>query len=318
MGWATTTRASSPPTSRGRLGRVGLALVALASSVPLMARAYERSTVQGEPDRALFWRYRHVAVRPVYDSSRELSAAAVRAAVTRSIATWNAAADPCSDFRLEDQGAPRGRGTNLLGGAHDGENRIVFRYEDWPDEIPPGTLALTTSVYRRSTGQILDADIDLNARHYAWTDTDDPELADTDVQNTLTHELGHLLGLSHVDDPSATMFAQSAPGELSKRELGDDDRAGLCFIYPARGPSPGAPLFRSEPLTSGCRAAPGRGSVPLGVTVLALLIAAGARTRRADRGATPDERACGSRGRDAPPRGPSRGPRDWLPRGRRR
>jgi hypothetical protein len=273
-----------PPTKLARALRVArvLAVVGLLAVWVCDARAFERSTVQGDPSTPLFWRYRTVGVWPVDDSSRDLTASAVRRAVGRSIATWNQAALSCSDFRLEDRGAPAARTTNLLGGPHDGENRIVFRYEDWPDDIPLGTLALTTTVYRRASGQILDADIDLNAREHAWTDTDDPALADTDVENTLTHELGHLLGLAHVPDPEATMYANSAPGELAKRDLAPDDIAGLCFVYPARLATPGAPTFRGAPLTSGCHASPGRPR-PSALALAAMLIACLGRRRRAAR-----------------------------------
>ncbi len=278
---------SASPRTPGRPWALGgpaaaVALVVLAGSD---ARAFERSTVQGDPSTALFWRDREVGVHPVYDSSRDLRASVVHAAVARSVGTWNAAAETCSDFRLEDRGAPTDTATNLLGGPHDGENRIVFRYEDWPDDAAPGTLALTTTVYRRSTGEILDADIDLNGRDYAWTDADDPALADTDLENTLTHELGHLLGLAHVDDPEATMYARSESGELAKRDLAEDDVAGLCFIYPAGVASPGAPYLPGRPLSSGChvaRRAPRASFHPLALA-LVLMVGALRRTRRARR-----------------------------------
>src|SRR5207302_1668178 len=44
-----------------------------------------------------------------------------------------------------------------------------------------------------------------------------------DIQNTITHESGHTLGLDHTTDPNATMYATAPEGETSKRVLGSDD-----------------------------------------------------------------------------------------------
>src|SRR4029450_623884 len=97
--------------------------------------------------------------------------------------------------------------TNLYGAEPDGENRLVWHTDEWLDS--PAALALTPAVFRRTTGEITDADIDFNGVDYTWTTTDPPELVLTDVQNTATHELGHVLGLAHTPDPMATMFARS-------------------------------------------------------------------------------------------------------------
>lgn len=238
------------------------------------ARAFERSTVEGDPSKGLWWRYRTVLVRPATHTSGDLAQSAARSALARSIATWNVAAGGCSDFRIVDDGSPTGLTTNLDGGEHDGQNRIVWREAAWPEEVSPQTLALTTTVYRRSSGQILDADIDLNGVHHTWTATDDPLATQADAENTLTHELGHLLGLAHTADPATTMYPESDPGDLSKRTLAEDDVAGLCFIYPEGLLTPGAPDIPGRPLTS-CAAAPagvigGIGLLPLALAWLSL------------------------------------------------
>jgi hypothetical protein len=259
------------------------AAILLALALPCPARAWVRSTVEDDPSTPLFWRFRGVTVRPAYDTSDDVPRDRIRVAVTRSIAAWNTAADPCSDFLLEDGGMPSGLSTNLDGGDADQENRIVWREDVWPEDVPSGTLALTTLVYREASGQIIDADIDLNGVHHFWTDTDTPGSVDTDVQNTLTHELGHLLGLAHAPDPAATMYRESAPGDLEKRTLSEDDVLGLCSIYPAGQPTPLAPDFRPIPLTTGCAAARGRGpgwiAIAFGLSALFLRRRAAPRAR---------------------------------------
>ncbi len=269
--------------------RMGVAAFAIALAIGApRAHAFERSTVEGDPSTPLFWRYRTVYVRPAYDTSEDVPSESVRVALARSIATWNAAAEPCSDVRLEDRGYPTGFSTNLAGGPHDGENRVVFREDAWPEELPFGTLAITTTVYRRATGEVLDADIDVNGVEYEWTDTSDPALAVTDVQNTLTHELGHVLGLAHSNDPVATMYAESPPGDLEKRTLAEDDIAGLCFVYPDGLLSPDAPLLANPSLT-GCAIGRGRGAPWLALAIAAALIRR--RRRGAPRRARWDETA---------------------------
>jgi hypothetical protein len=63
-----------------------------------------------------------------------------------------------------------------------------------------------------------------------------------DLQNTLTHEAGHLVGLAHpcgdagemacaANDPR-TMAPTTFVGETQKRTLSADDIAGVCAIYP--------------------------------------------------------------------------------------
>jgi predicted Zn-dependent protease len=54
-----------------------------------------------------------------------------------------------------------------------------------------------------------------------------------DLQNVAAHELGHAVGLGHVTDNLLTMYPTSFAGETLKRSLGNGDRAGMNFLYPA-------------------------------------------------------------------------------------
>jgi uncharacterized protein (TIGR03382 family) len=58
-----------------------------------------------------------------------------------------------------------------------------------------------------------------------------------DLQNTLTHELGHAMGLDHVASPGSTMEPTAPPGETQKRILDDGTAAGFCSVYPRGRPS---------------------------------------------------------------------------------
>jgi hypothetical protein len=109
-----------------------------------------------------------------------------------------------------------------------------------------GVIATTTTTSNRFTGQINDADIEINdsvpssGTKFIFTAVDGAPCVDPnqtgcvrmDVQNTITHEAGHSLGLDHSTDPNATMYATAPQGETSKRALGSDDIQAICTIYP--------------------------------------------------------------------------------------
>jgi len=93
-------------------------------------------------------------------------------------------------------------------------------------------FGLTLVYYNPDSGSIYDADILLNETlgHLAICKDACPPRA-VDIQNVLTHEAGHFFGLGHSDHSDATMAPAATVGQLSKRDLTDDDRAGLCATY---------------------------------------------------------------------------------------
>ena len=117
-------------------------------------------------------------------------------------------------------------------------NSIVFVHEGWEDRElhDRGAFALTTTFFFTASGQIIDADMELNEEWWDFAACGDEPCADgsVDLENTLTHEAGHFLGLAHTEsDSTATMWACAEPGDVGKRSLEDDDIEGICTIYPA-------------------------------------------------------------------------------------
>ncbi|MBM4381351.1 MAG: matrixin family metalloprotease, partial [Deltaproteobacteria bacterium] len=158
------------------------------------------------------------------------------------------------------------------------------RYDCW--QYTAATIGLTTTTYDRKTGQIYDADMELNAANFKMTTADAPPCAagilnncvSSDIQNTVTHEVGHLLGLDHAPDPQSTMFASAPTGETSKRSLDDDSRAFVCEVYPAGQDSRDCVLVPVEEALgprASCSMVGGRGAWPW--LVLGLLGAAARR-----------------------------------------
>lgn len=111
-------------------------------------------------------------------------------------------------------------------------NIVLFREDEWPYAGASNAIGLTTTRFDTKTGELWDADIELNGVG-ANLSVGDPIAAD-DLQSVLTHEAGHFLGLSHSRVADATMRAVYDPGRDgdSFRSLSADDVAGICDIYP--------------------------------------------------------------------------------------
>jgi len=112
------------------------------------------------------------------------------------------------------------------------QNVILFHGDKWPYSDSASTLALTTVSHNPETGEIFDADIEVNATMERLSVAASVPRNAYDLQSVLTHEVGHFLGLSHSSDPNATMIREYARGTSTLRSLDKDDRDGACAIYP--------------------------------------------------------------------------------------
>lgn len=137
----------------------------------------------------------------------------------------------------------------------------IEKYNCWEDadtqgHADPRTLALTTVTFDQNSGEIFDADMELNGWNGSLTAPTgeyftcappgsgtcvnpfgDASCIQFDVSNTATHEAGHMLGLDHSLDTTATMAATASPGATDKRTLAADDINGVCSIYPVGAPT---------------------------------------------------------------------------------
>ena len=204
--------------------------------------------------------------------------------------------------------------------ANDARNIIVFRTQSWNDELHPAAAVALTSITKKRDGRILDADIEINASSQPWGNLDpgSPDLTPGngqnipfDLQNAITHEFGHFVGLNHtcqgladtvqlIDNngnpvpqcdlapapvQATVMFAtiNQANGETSKRFLSQDDIDGVCAIYPAAQDPHACTLDLPD---DGCGCAAGSGPLPAAPFVIGLLLPllTRGRARRAGRG----------------------------------
>jgi len=111
---------------------------------------------------------------------------------------------------------------------------IIFHDDHWPYDDPNNTLGLTTITFDPDTGEIYDADMEINSTQPLTVSG--PLPADGyDFMSIITHETGHFFGMAHSGDDLATMFAHYIPGTTTMRTLTTDDMTGICSIYPPDG-----------------------------------------------------------------------------------
>jgi uncharacterized protein (TIGR03382 family) len=232
------------------------------------------------------------------------------AVLDASLAEWTGV--ECAYIAL----TPVGRVANAEVGK-DRVNLIKFRDQRWcrpaVDDDPERchseqaaaitTLAFVDDADSDRDGEIVDADIEFNGVDFAisvddMSETDGPGRCKADLANTMTHEVGHVLGFDHTcllpgqaatidhngqpvplcrqaisagDEriTESTMFAAQDCGETKKATLDVDDEAAVCAVYPvAEDPQS---CERPDELSAGCCSTGGGGAGSFALGALTLL-----------------------------------------------
>jgi hypothetical protein len=193
---------------------------------------------QGNP---LFWRNSCVGYSISREASRQVSYDDASQAITRAFTRWTSAScttDGTSNSRasihVRDLG-PVDCNNVQYNQDFGNQHVIVFRDDIWPHNDVNNTLALTTVTFNPDTGEIYDADMEVNTFQQKVTLTDPVPTDGYDFASIVTHETGHFLGLAHSGDSHATMFAHYQPGATAMRNLTSDDVSGICAIYQPSG-----------------------------------------------------------------------------------
>jgi hypothetical protein len=267
--------------------------------------SYPPNYVRTGPTKAghyLYWESGCVFMTIDSAGTKEIAGDAEFPVIDACIATWNNSTDNCSYIKLHDQGK------KAMEVGRDNINLIKFRDVSWcrpatkddPARCHPESAAgITTATYvddatSARDGAIVDADVELNGVQFALA-VNGVTLGTgclSELQNTLTHELGHVLGLEHTclapgDPPrvdnlgnpvptctnatpaeiAATMYNYQDCGENIKETVESDDIAAICGVYPkANSPETCEPV---DAPGGCCESAVGRSQGPAGPFVLA-------------------------------------------------
>ena len=196
--------------------------------------------------------------------SQKLGDVAAASAVRAAIAELDDATPELS-VSVKD-GEVQGPGYDLDAQAQN-QNEIIA-LTDWP--YTDGALASTVVTVNARTNEIIDTDIVFNCEQHTFKvlTSPTPSTMDVDdVQNTITHEIGHALGLMHNPmDEDVVMFPRAAAGEVAKRVLRDDDRHGLEALYATAPVTPEVPQQQV-----GCSSSGGGVAWAMGLAVVAVL-----------------------------------------------
>jgi hypothetical protein len=235
-------------------------LLGLAAALPSRrAEAYVRYMT--DSGIGFFWPQTWVPLTAYPDTLRdvnggmEMTPEQILVAATAGAAAWSAGANACT-FLVINVGSSTAAAPTAA--RYDYKNSLIFHTSAW--SYDPDALAITSVFVNKKDGRIRDGDIEVNAQNFNWTDLDlvpDPKLdGRQDLQNALTHEMGHFIGLDHTcfitgtppldnlgtpvpdcntappDVRATTMFASAIPGDTEKRTLAPDDIQAVCDIYP--------------------------------------------------------------------------------------
>jgi len=185
--------------------------------------------------RVLHWTSTCVTFAIQSDGSRKrgLDADDVRSVSERAFETWLSADCGSGGPSMvigslgpvecdESRHNPRGRNANI----------VMFRDDEWPYPGSIDAYGLTTVRFNPQTGEIYDADVELNSADVDMTMSGTGD--GVDLESILAHELGHFLGLGHAapEDAVSTMRVSWDGEGLDLRSLSEDDAAGICAAYP--------------------------------------------------------------------------------------
>ena len=95
-----------------------------------------------------------------------------------------------------------------------------------------GLTVIVNDTAGPTTGLLRNADIVLNGNEFTWTTDPAANPASYDVEEIITHEAGHVVGLDHSGVLGSSMYARVTPQQVLRSTLSSDDMAGAIAIYP--------------------------------------------------------------------------------------
>ncbi len=192
---------------------------------------------------SFYWANRQVVFRPHVANLDVYIAEFFVSAAHAAMSLWNEV--PCSDFRFI-LGEPTDQDWVGYDTQNPGSNqnivilRGVSRGQPWRH---PSSVHGNTTLFRvdENQGKLLDADIEINGEMLGLNAlyTLQFSLIWLNLFFVLAHEFGHVLGLDHqpCKNHEHLMCESYQFGSTQQVQLSDDDRAGICFLYPLGKPT---------------------------------------------------------------------------------
>src|SRR5688572_12004570 len=183
-------------------GRIIATVFALSIVTPTAHAYVQKANDSGLPE---YWQASCVSVTIYTNGFSMMSRHEVAKSVGAAAQAWSPGAVSCPGGgrpTIEIVAAMAADSARAPRVAYDAHNAVMFILEGWE----PGfeSAVALTSVFARSDGRIVDADMQINAEWSEWANLDpgfDPYGLDGlfpfDLQNAVTHEFGHLLGFGH-------------------------------------------------------------------------------------------------------------------------
>jgi hypothetical protein len=191
------------------------------------------------PAFELFWRNRCVGYSLQKDASAQVTLDQATQVAAQAFGAWSSVTcqgggSPSITATAED---PVTCGLVQYNQTQPNQHVIVFRDDGWPHNDPNNSLGLTTITFDAYSGEIFDADMELNSHDHTFVvgtpaGGQDAGAEVYDLRTVMTHEAGHFLGLAHSAQQTAVMWTFYS-SELAGPT--PDDVAGICAIYPPDG-----------------------------------------------------------------------------------
>ncbi len=302
-------RRKAPRRSLGALALVAMAALVCTrertspSPEIVSGRASPRKTQSGAEER--WW---PGATTVTFDASLDDIDPTARDAIGKAFGTWL-----ISDAKLPALTFDSGSRASVVPTTADGENRVYYAPITIPNQ--ENALAITLAYSDSETGEIIEADVIVNARYPfgvlsspAGDDGDDDNAGSNadvgsttqalagsakssswcrgryDLQSVMSHEVGHFFGLGEdMTDPDATMFFSTNRCELKKRDLSAPDIQEMSALYLADPPGFTSPEQASHCSISSLRSGGANGgSIGIGFLGFAAVYRARRRLRHRD------------------------------------